>query len=103
MDLNKEQLESIMESAREHFDGEIPDELMEVISGGREVYYSEQEVLFKERARMAQAHQSRQIDNKAYAKFNIAVSRYLHHIRNLKMWSSEELFVYEKWAEDGTG
>ena len=29
MDLNKEQLESIMESAREHFDGEIPDELME--------------------------------------------------------------------------
>lgn len=91
MKLNKEQIRSVTESVKEKFGSELDDEILEVISGGRNIRPIEHLIIGKyENAALSMS------DNEFYDYVD-AVSRYLDYIASLPDDSDTKLFVLEEW------
>ena len=99
MKLSDVQKESILKSAKEMLDGEIPDELLETISGGRTPYQEEADSAIKISKQMRQLVYEGKISSKEYVKLYDAAVRYLNYINSLPVGSDPILFVYDEWKE----
>lgn len=100
MELSDVQKESILKSAVELLDGEIPDELLETINGGRTPYQEEADVVIKLSKQKRQEVYEGKISSKEYAKLFDAAVRYVNYIASLPLGSDPVLFVYEEWKEE---
>ena len=91
MELNKEQIRSITESSKEKFGSELNDEILEAISGGRNIRPIEHLIIGKyENAALSMS------DNEFYDYVD-ALSRYMDYINSLPDDSDTKLFVLEEW------
>ena len=100
MKLSDVQKESILKSAKEILDGEIPDELLETINGGRTPYKEEADVVIKLSKQKRQEVYEGKISSKEYVKLFDAAVRYVNYIAGLPLGSDPVLFVYEEWKEE---
>lgn len=100
MELSDVQKESILKSAEELLDGEIPDELLETINGGRTPYKEEADVVIKLSKQKRQEVYEGKISSKEYVKLFDAAVRYVNYIVSLPLGSDPVLFVYEEWRDD---
>lgn len=100
MELSDVQKESILKSAVELLDGEIPDELLETINGGRTPYKEEADVVIKLSKQKRQEVYEGKISSKEYVKLFDAAVRYVNYIAGLPLGSDPVLFVYEEWRDD---
>lgn len=100
MELSDVQKESILKSAKEILDGEIPDELLETINGGRTPYKEEADVVIKLSKQKRQEVYEGKISSKEYVKLFDAAVRYVNYIAGLPLGSDPVLFVYEDWKEE---
>lgn len=95
MAINKEQLDSIMESAKQEFNGEIPDEVMEIINGGRELTEVEKNRLARETTIYSLGAGNRSLS--ACMRFNKAVSSYKKYVESLPEDSGNVMFRLSDW------
>lgn len=102
MKLSDAQKESILKSAKEKLDGEIPDEVLETVGGGRNIYLDEHLSIERKDYEVRMDYKKRKIDKAELRKFNIAVNKYLNYIEDLPYNTPERLFVYEEWRDDDT-
>ena len=100
MKLSDVQKESILKSAKEILDGEIPDEVLETVGGGRNIYLDEHLSIERKDYEVRMDYKKRKIDKAELRKFNIAVNKYLNYIEDLPYNTPERLFVYEEWRDD---
>ena len=92
MELNKEMKQSIIDETTKIFGTQLPDELLDEISGGRKLYWQENDSI---------CQQIEEYNGKLpYRKFENAMYRYINHIRSLEEGSEIELFDYEKYKAD---
>lgn len=102
MKLSKEQNDSIIKVAENYFEGEIPDEVLETVGGGRNIYLDEHLSIERKDYEVRMDYKKRKIDKAELRKFNIAVNKYLNYIEDLPYNTPERLFVYEEWRDDDT-
>lgn len=92
MKINKEIRQSIIEEARKNTGITLSDEELDEISGGRKLYWQENDSI---------CEQIEEYNGKLpYRKFEDAMYRYINHIRSLEEGSDIELFDYEKYKKD---
>lgn len=92
MKINKEIRQSIIEEARKNTGITLSDEELDEISGGRKLYWQENDSI---------CEQIEEYNGKLpYRKFENAMYRYINHIRSLEEGSEIELFDYEKYKVD---
>ena len=96
MVLSNEQMDSIIESAKKEFGEELPDEVIETISGGRKLSETEENQLAFETTFYSKKAGNRSLS--ACLKFNKAVTSYMKHIESLPEGSNNVLFRYDDWA-----
>lgn len=89
MKINKEIRQSIIEETRKNTGIVLSDEELDEISGGRKLYWQENDSI---------CEQIEEYNGKLpYRKFENAMYRYINHIRSLEEGSEIELFDYEKY------
>lgn len=92
MKINKEIRQSIIEETRKNTGIVLSDEELDEISGGRKLYWQENDSI---------CEQIEEYNGKLpYRKFEDAMYRYINHIRSLEEGSDIELFDYEKYKAD---
>lgn len=92
MKINKEIRQSIIEETRKNTGIVLSDEELDEISGGRKLYWQENDSI---------CQQIEEYNGKLpYRKFEDAMYRYINHIRSLEEGSDIELFDYEKYKKD---
>ena len=92
MKINEEIRNSIIEETRKNTGITLSDEELDVISGGRKLYWQENNSI---------CEQIEEYNGKLpYRKFEDAMYRYINHIRSLEEGSDIELFDYEKYKKD---
>ena len=92
MKINKEIRQSIIEETRKNTGITLSDEELDEISGGRKLYWQENDSI---------CQQIEEYNGKLpYRKFENAMYRYINHIRSLEEGSEIELFDYEKYKVD---
>ena len=92
MKINKEIRKSIIEETRKNTSITLSDEELDEISGGRKLYWQENDSI---------CEQIEEYNGKLpYRKFEDAMYRYINHIRSLEEGSDIELFDYEKYKKD---
>lgn len=92
MKINKEIRQSIIEETRKNTGIVLSDEELDEISGGRKLYWQENDSI---------CQQIEEYNGKLpYRKFENAMYRYINHIRSLEEGSEIELFDYEKYKKD---
>ena len=92
MKINKEIRQSIIEETRKNTGIVLSDEELDEISGGRKLYWQENDSI---------CEQIEEYNGKLpYRKFEDAMYRYINHIRSLEEGSDIELFDYEKYKKD---
>lgn len=92
MKINEEIRKSIIEETRKNTGIVLSDEELDVISGGRKLYWQENDSI---------CEQIEEYNGKLpYRKFEDAMYRYINHIRSLEEGSDIELFDYEKYKKD---
>ena len=92
MKINEEIRKSIIEETRKNTGIVLSDEELDVISGGRKLYWQENDSI---------CQQIEEYNGKLpYRKFEDAMYRYINHIRSLEEGSEIELFDYEKYKKD---
>ena len=92
MKINKEIRPSIIEETRKNTGIVLSDEELDEISGGRKLYWQENDSI---------CQQIEEYNGKLpYRKFENAMYRYINHIRSLEEGSEIELFDYEKYKAD---
>ena len=92
MKINEEIRKSIIEETRKNTGITLSDEELDVISGGRKLYWQENNSI---------CDQIEEYNGKLpYRKFEDAMYRYINHIRSLEEGSEIELFDYEKYKKD---
>ena len=92
MKINKEIRKSIIEETRKNTGITLSDEELDEISGGRKLYWQENDSI---------CEQIEEYNGKLpYRKFENAMYRYINHIRSLEEGSEIELFDYEKYKVD---
>ena len=92
MKINKEIRQSIIEETRKNTGIVLSDEELDEISGGRKLYWQENDSI---------CEQIEEYNGKLpYRKFENAMYRYINHIRSLEEGSEIELFDYEKYKKD---
>ena len=96
MVLSNEQMDSIIESAKKEFGEELPDEVIETISGGRKLSETEETQLAFETTFYSKQAGNRSLS--ACLKFNKAVTSYMKYIESLPEGSNNVLFRYGDWA-----
>ena len=89
MELNKEQIRSVTESVKEKLGSELSDEMLEVISGGRDLRPIERIILMKNEA-------NPKTDDEIYEFVN-AYTKYYDYISSLPDDSDTILFVMDEW------
>ena len=89
MKLNKEQIRSVTESLKEKLGGELSDEMLEAISGGRDLRPIERIILMKNEGNL-------RTDDEIYEFVN-AYQKYYDYISSLPDDSDTILFVLEEW------
>ena len=89
MKLNKEQIRSVTESVKEKLGSELSDEMLEVISGGRDLRPIERIILMKNERNI-------RTDDEIYEFVN-AYQKYYDYISSLPDDSDTILFVLEEW------
>ena len=89
MKLNKEQIRSVTESLKEKLGSELSDEMLEVISGGRDLRPIERIILMKNEGNL-------RTDDEIYEFVN-AYQKYYDYISSLPDDSDTILFVLEEW------
>lgn len=89
MKINEEIRKSIIEETRKNTGIVLSDEELDEISGGRKLYWQENNSI---------CEQIEEYNGKLpYRKFEDAMYRYINHIRSLEEGSEIELFDYEKY------
>ena len=92
MKINEEIRKSIIEETRKNTGITLSDEELDEISGGRKLYWQENDSI---------CEQIEEYNGKLpYRKFENAMYRYINHIRSLEEGSEIELFDYEKYKKD---
>ena len=92
MKINEEIRKSIIEETRKNTGIVLSDEELDEISGGRKLYWQENNSI---------CEQIEEYNGKLpYRKFEDAMYRYINHIRSLEEGSEIELFDYEKYKKD---
>lgn len=92
MKINEEIRKSIIEETRKNTGITLSDEELDEISGGRKLYWQENNSI---------CEQIEEYNGKLpYRKFEDAMYRYINHIRSLEEGSEIELFDYEKYKKD---
>lgn len=92
MKINEEIRKSIIEETRKNTGITLSDEELDEISGGRKLYWQENDSI---------CQQIEEYNGKLpYRKFEDAMYRYINHIRSLEEGSEIELFDYEKYKVD---
>ena len=92
MKINEEIRKSIIEETRKNTGIVLSDEELDEISGGRKLYWQENDSI---------CEQIEEYNGKLpYRKFENAMYRYINHIRSLEEGSEIELFDYEKYKKD---
>lgn len=92
MKINEEIRKSIIEETRKNTGIVLSDEELDEISGGRKLYWQENNSI---------CEQIEEYNGKLpYRKFEDAMYRYINHIRSLEEGSDIELFDYEKYKKD---
>ena len=92
MKINEEIRNSIIEETRKNTGITLSDEELDEISGGRKLYWQENDSI---------CEQIEEYNGKLpYRKFEDAMYRYINHIRSLEEGSDIELFDYEKYKKD---
>lgn len=92
MKINEEIRKSIIEETRKNTSITLSDEELDEISGGRKLYWQENDSI---------CEQIEEYNGKLpYRKFENAMYRYINHIRSLEEGSEIELFDYEKYKAD---
>lgn len=92
MKINEEIRKSIIEETRKNTGITLSDEELDEISGGRKLYWQENDSI---------CEQIEEYNGKLpYRKFEDAMYRYINHIRSLEEGSDIELFDYEKYKVD---
>ena len=92
MKINEEIRNSIIEETRKNTGITLSDEELDEISGGRKLYWQENDSI---------CEQIEEYNGKLpYRKFEDAMYRYINHIRSLEEGSDIELFDYEKYKVD---
>lgn len=92
MKINEEIRKSIIEETRKNTGITLSDEELDEISGGRKLYWQENDSI---------CQQIEEYNGKLpYRKFEDAMYRYINHIRSLEEGSDIELFDYEKYKKD---
>lgn len=92
MKINEEIRKSIIEETRKNTGIVLSDEELDEISGGRKLYWQENDSI---------CEQIEEYNGKLpYRKFEDAMYRYINHIRSLEEGSDIELFDYEKYKKD---
>ena len=92
MKINEEIRKSIIEETRKNTGIVLSDEELDEISGGRKLYWQENDSI---------CEQIEEYNGKLpYRKFEDAMYRYINHIRSLEEGSDIELFDYEKYKVD---
>lgn len=92
MKINEEIRKSIIEETRKNTGITLSDEELDEISGGRKLYWQENDSI---------CEQIEEYNGKLpYRKFEDAMYRYINHIRSLEEGSDIELFDYEKYKKD---
>lgn len=92
MKINEEIRKSIIEETRKNTGITLSDEELDEISGGRKLYWQENDSI---------CQQIEEYNGKLpYRKFEDAMYRYINHIRSLEEGSEIELFDYEKYKKD---
>ena len=92
MKINEEIRNSIIEETRKNTGITLSDEELDEISGGRKLYWQENDSI---------CEQIEEYNGKLpYRKFENAMYRYINHIRSLEEGSEIELFDYEKYKKD---
>ena len=92
MKINEEIRNSIIEETRKNTGITLSDEELDEISGGRKLYWQENDSI---------CEQIEEYNGKLpYRKFENAMYRYINHIRSLEEGSEIELFDYEKYKVD---
>ena len=89
MKLNKEQIRSVTESLKEKLGSELSDEMLEAISGGRDLRPIERIILMKNERNI-------RTDDEIYEFVN-AYQKYYDYISSLPDDSDTILFVLEEW------
>ena len=92
MKINEEIRNSIIEETRKNTGITLSDEELDEISGGRKLYWQENDSI---------CQQIEEYNGKLpYRKFENAMYRYINHIRSLEEGSDIEFFDYEKYKKD---
>ena len=92
MKINEEIRNSIIEETRKNTGITLSDEELDEISGGRKLYWQENDSI---------CEQIEEYNGKLpYRKFENAMYRYINHIKSLEEGSEIELFDYEKYKKD---
>lgn len=92
MKINEEIRKSIIEETRKNTGITLSDEELDEISGGRKLYWQENDSI---------CEQIEEYNGKLpYRKFENAMYRYINHIKSLEEGSEIELFDYEKYKVD---
>ena len=92
MKINEEIRNSIIEETRKNTGITLSDEELDEISGGRKLYWQENDSI---------CEQIEEYNGKLpYRKFEDAMYRYINHIKSLEEGSEIELFDYEKYKVD---
>ena len=92
MKINEEIRNSIIEETRKNTGITLSDEELDEISGGRKLYWQENDSI---------CQQIEEYNGKLpYRKFENAMYRYINHIKSLEEGSEIELFDYEKYKVD---
>ena len=92
MKINEEIRNSIIEETRKNTGIVLSDEELDEISGGRKLYWQENDSI---------CEQIEEYNGKLpYRKFENAMYRYINHIKSLEEGSEIELFDYEKYKVD---
>ena len=89
MKLNKEPIRSVTESVKEKLGSELSDEMLEVISGGRDLRPIERIILMKNERNI-------RTDDEIYEFVN-AYQKYYDYISSLPDDSDTILFVMDEW------
>ena len=89
MKLNKEQIRSVTESVKEKLGSELSDEMLEAISGGRDLRPIERIILMKNEGNL-------RTDDEIYEFVN-AYQKYYDYISSLPDDSDTILFVMDDW------
>ena len=91
MKLNKEQIRSVTESLKEKLGSELSDEMLEAISGGRDIRPIEKIILMKNERNLYFKN-----EDDIYEYVN-AYQKYYDYISSLPDDSDTILFVLEEW------